>query len=148
MKKESLLDQVGGISKLQEVHKIFYDKIYAHPWLGKFFEGHDQTAIENRQTSFMSEKMGGSKDYMGKPPYMAHRQMYITEELFELRQTILKESLQEAAIPGVLIDRWLRIDQAFKKQIVKNSIEEFYKTTWKYEKRVIIPKSTAYSSKS
>lgn len=139
--KISLFEAVGGFPTLDAVHKIFYDKVYAHPWLGKFFEGHNQQAIEKRQTNFMAEKMGANNEYYGKQPLMAHRNMYITEELFDLRQKLLEESLREFKLESVLIDRWLRIDAAFKKQIVKPSIEAFYKTTWKYEKRIIIPKS-------
>ena len=139
--KQSLFDQVGGLKTLERVHKIFYDKVYAHPWLKLFFEGHDQEAIESRQTSFMAEKMGGSVDYWGKQPKMAHRQMYITQELYDLRHEILRESIEEAGIAADLAERWLKIDYAFKRQIVKDSIEEFYQTTWNFEKRVIIPKS-------
>ncbi len=138
--KETLFDQVGGLPTLEKVHKIFYDKVYIHPWLGKFFEGHQQEAIEQRQTSFMAEKMGGDVNYMGKMPKMAHRQMYITQELFEVRRDLLQASLQEADVPEGLSERWLRIDEAFMKAIVKPSIEAFYKDTFKYEKRVIIPK--------
>ena len=139
-KKQTLFDTVGGLPTLEKVHKIFYDKVYAHPWLGKFFEGHNQEAIENRQTMFMAVKMGGDVTYMGKEPKMAHRAMYITKELFDLRTELLRESLEEAGVPKDLIERWIKIDNAFKKQIVKDSIEDFYKTTWKYERRVIIPK--------
>ncbi len=141
-KKQSLLEAVGGYPTLEKVHKIFYDKVYAHPWLGKFFEGHDQTSIEKRQSAFMAEKMGGPKEYMGKQPYMAHRNMYITDELFDLRQAILRESLEEFGLDEALIERWLKIDGAFRKQIVKPSMEDFYHETWKYEKRVIIPKAS------
>ena len=140
--KQTLFDAVGGLPALKKVHKIFYDKVYAHPWLGKFFEGHSQEAIENRQTSFMAVKMGGDVTYMGKEPRMAHRAMYITEELFDLRTELLRDSLKEAGVPLDLIERWIKIDNAFKKQIVKDSIEDFYKTTWKYEKRVIVPKGS------
>lgn len=139
-KKQTLFDAIGGLPTLQKVHKIFYDKVYAHDWLGKFFVGHDQEAIENRQTMFMAVKMGGDVTYMGKEPKMAHRAMYITQELFDLRTQLLRESLEEADIPEDLINRWIKIDSAFSRQIVKDSIEDFYKTTWKYEKRVIIPK--------
>ena len=142
MLKNTLFDEVGGLPVLQKVHKIFYDKVYAHPWLGKFFVGHNQEAIENRQTGFMAVKMGGNVSYMGKEPKMAHRQIYITQELFDLRADLLKESLQEAGVNEELALRWLKIDNAFRRHIVKDSIESFYKTTWKYEKRVIIPKST------
>jgi hemoglobin len=140
--KQSLFKAVGGLTTLQTVHKIFYDKIYAHPWLKEFFQGHDQTAIENRQTTFMAWKMGGDVAYLGKDLKMAHRQMYITQELFDIRQALLKESLQEADVPEHLATRWLKIDSAFKRQIVKDSIASFYHHTWHYEKRVIVPKSS------
>ena len=138
--KESLFEAVGGLPVLQKVHKVFYDKVYAHPWLGRFFEGHSQEAIENRQTAFMAEKMGGPVMYMGKDLRMAHRQMYITQELFNVRQTLLKQSLEDCAIPQNLAQRWLKIDNAFKRQVVKDSIESFYRNTFRYEKRIIIPK--------
>ncbi|MFC1750032.1 group 1 truncated hemoglobin [Pseudomonadota bacterium] len=138
--KESLFNLVGGMPTLEKVHKIFYDKIYVHPWLGKFFEGHSQESIERRQSLFMAEKMGGDINYLGKMPKMAHRQMFITEELFEIRRELLLESLQESGVPEALAERWLRIDQAFKKAIVKPSIEAFYQNTFRYEQRVIIPK--------
>jgi len=143
MEKQSLLDLVGGLPTLHKVHKVFYDKVYAHPWLGKFFAGKNQESIELRQTHFMAEKMGGDIKYMGKDPYMAHRAFYITEELFELRTQLLIESLKEVGVPEPLIERWIKIDNAFKSKIVKDSIATFYATTWRYEKRVIIPKSTA-----
>jgi hemoglobin len=138
--KETLLDALGGLPTLEKVHKIFYDKIYAHPWIGQFFVGHNQASIEKRQTRFMAEKMGGDVQYFGKDMKMTHRHMYITEELFELRSQLLRESLEEAGIPTDLAKRWLKIDSAFKRQVVKESIQSFYAWTWKYEKRVIVPK--------
>lgn len=137
--QQTLFDAVGGLETLKKVHKIFYDKIYAHYWLKLFFAGHNQQSIEDRQTAFMAEKMGGPVDYYGKQPLMAHRQMYITKKLYDIRHEILKESLHEAGVEEPLIKRWLKIDYAFIRQIVKPSIESFYQTTFRYEKRVIIP---------
>ena len=139
-KNQTLFEAVGGLPTLRKVHKIFYDKIYAHPWIGKFFAGHIQEAIEARQTSFMAEKMGGDVTYYGKDMKMAHRQMFITQELFDLRSQLLRQSLNEAGVSDELATRWLKIDRAFSGQIVKDSIESFYSWTWKYEKRLIIPK--------
>lgn len=138
--KGRLLDAVGGLPTLERVHRIFYDKIYAHPWIGQFFVGHNQSSIEKRQTRFMAGKMGGDLPYFGREMKMAHRQMFITEELFELRSRLLREALEEAGVPIALAKRWLKIDSAFKSQIVKESIQSFYAWTWQYEKRVIIPK--------
>jgi len=140
---QTLFELVGGLETLRQVHKIFYDKIYAHPWLGQFFVGRSQTAIENRQTSFMAEKMGASVEqvnYLGKDPYMAHRAFYINDELFDLRSDILRESLVEFGLAPDLIERWLKIDNAFRRKIVNSSIADFYASTWKWEKRVIVPK--------
>lgn len=138
--KQSLFDAVGGLPTLQKVHKIFYDKVYAHEWLGQFFAGHSQQAIEDRQTSFMAEKMGGPVEYWGKEMKLVHESMYITQELFEFRHALLEESIREAGVTDELRERWLRIDNAFMKQVVKDSIESFYSVTWKYKKRLIVPK--------
>jgi len=144
--KKSLYDAVGGNTTLVKVHKNFYDKVYAHPWLGQFFEGHCQEAIEARQTSFMTEKMGGP-EYIGKPLKQAHENMYITKELADLRHQLLTESLNEEGIDDELATRWLRIDSAFMQQTVKPSMDAFYKDYhFKYKQRIIIPKPTTETS--
>lgn len=137
--KQTLYDAIGGLPTLEKVHKIFYDKVYAHPWLGQFFQGHDQKIIELRQTQFMGEKFGGDIRYPGMDLELAHRRMYITPELFALRQRLLRESLQEAGVAGEHIRRWLRIDSAFQRQIVKRSLAAFEAIDLKYERPMVIP---------
>ncbi|MDQ6960153.1 MAG: group 1 truncated hemoglobin [Mariprofundaceae bacterium] len=137
--KQSLFDAVGGLPTLQKVHKIFYDKVYAHPWLKSFFEGHSQEAIENRQTQFMGEKMGGHK-YTGRALDLAHRRMYITKELLEVRQALLGEALEDAGVPQKLGKQWLKIDRAFWKQLINDSSESFGQIDLKYERPLIVPK--------
>ena len=136
----TLFDAVGGLPTLQRVHRIFYDKVYAHAWLKLYFEGHSQVAIENRQTTFMAMKMGGDVVYMGKDVRVAHEAMYITPELFEIRRALLDESIRETGVADDLRERWLKIDGAFMKSIVKDSLEAFTRTTWPYKKHIIIPK--------
>jgi hemoglobin len=135
----SLFESVGGLPALQKVHRIFYDKVYAHPWLGRFFAGHSQSAIEDRQTNFMAGKMGGDVVYRGKDIKVAHETMYITEELFEIRRALLDESIREAGIADDARERWLKIDSAFMKSVVKDSLEKFERTSWPYKKHIIIP---------
>lgn len=135
----SFYDAVGGLPTLQHVHKIFYDKIYDHPWLKQFFEGHTQKAIEDRQTSFMGEKFGGP-DYLGKPIKQVHENMYIPQKLADIRHNLLRESLQEAGVSEEQAIRWLRIDEAFMMQVTKESVESFYKDYhFKYKRRIIHP---------
>lgn len=137
---QTLYEAVGGLPTLQKAHKIFYDKVYAHPWLGKFFDGFDQKVIEDKQTSFMAEKMGGPAEYRGKEIRMVHETMYIDRELFDLRHAILDESIREAGVNDECRKRWLDIDNAFRNLIVKDSVESMYNNDWKYKKPIIIPK--------
>lgn len=117
--EKSLFEQIGGRPTLERVHKVFYDKIYAHPWLKQYFKGVEQKTIENQQSDFMTSNMGGGKIYSGQLPINAHKHLFVTHELFETRSALLRESLQECGVPNELIERWLRIDQAFEKSIVK-----------------------------
>jgi len=133
--KKKLFDEIGRLEMLQKVHKIFYDKIYAHEWLKHFFEYHDQSLIENQQTAFM----GGRIEYVGKPLKYTHIYMYITDELFDVRQGLLKESLIEAGLQRAHMARWLKIDSAFKSHVVKDSLESFHEV-YTFQNRIIVEK--------
>jgi hemoglobin len=138
-KKAPLFELVGGLPLIERVHKRFYDKIYTHPWLGRFFEGHAQEAIELRQTQFMAEKFGADLRYPGQELELAHRRMYIPEELLKLRQSILRESLEDEQVPEELIRRWLKIDHAFWSKIRNDSLASFSEVDLKYERPLIVP---------
>jgi len=141
--RQSLFDQLGGLPMLERVHTRFYDKIYAHPWLKQFFEGHEQAAIELRQTQFMAEKFGADIVYPGMALELAHRRMFITQDLLELRRELLRESLQEEHVPEPLMTRWLKIDGAFWKDIRNDSFASFSEIDLKYEQPLIVPKPQA-----
>jgi len=140
MKKQTMFEAVGGLAVMERVHKRFYDKVYADPWLGQFFEGHNQATIELRQTQFMAEKMGAESIYPGRELPLAHRRMYITEELLKVRQALLRESLQEEGVAEKLIVRWLKIDKAFWGKISNPSLDEFHQVDFKYEIPMVVEK--------
>jgi truncated hemoglobin YjbI len=122
-KTKSLFDRIGGRSTLEKIHKIFYDKIYAHPWIGQYFKEIQQDIIEIQQTDFMSQAMGGPAIYCGKLPIAAHKHMFINLELFELRSQLLQDSIREVGLKKEE-EAWMKIDQAFKKGIIKNSLSD------------------------
>jgi hemoglobin len=124
MEKDKLLAAVGGRPVLEKVHKLFYDKLYEHPWLKKFFKDVPQETIENQQTDFMISNMGGDQIYCGGMPKNVHRHMFITEELFDLRAKILEESILACGVSKELTERWVRIDYAFKHSLVKKDLNE------------------------
>lgn len=121
---KTLYDRLGGKHTFIKVHKIFYDKAYAHPWLSKYFTDKPQDILENQQTDFMVQLMGGPKAYGGKSPKSAHQHMYISEELFELRSDMLSDSIKEAGIADDLREEWLDADRSLKRALVKSSVNE------------------------
>lgn len=121
---KALYDQLGGKDTFIKVHKIFYDKAFADPWLSKFFTDKPQHVLENQQTDFMVQLMGGPKVYGGKSPKSAHQHMMITDELFTLRAQILSDAIKEAGINDELREAWLRADAALKKSLLKSSVDE------------------------
>ncbi|HFE37452.1 MAG TPA: group 1 truncated hemoglobin [Gammaproteobacteria bacterium] len=121
---KTLFDRVGGFKTLEKVHKIFYDKAYEHVWLKHYFADKPQEVLEQQQTDFMAQLMGGPKRYAGKTPKMAHQHINITEELFKLRQDMLSESLAEAGLSDELRKEWLKADATLKLAVTKKSINE------------------------
>lgn len=123
-KKQSLYLSIGGKPTLERVHKIFYDFIYQHPWIGQYFQCIPQDTIEAQQTDFMMAAMGGPQVFQGKLPIPAHKHMNITDELFDLRQSLLKQALDEVVVSSELATKWLKIDAAFRMGIVKESLAD------------------------
>lgn len=117
---KTLYDRLGGKQTYIKVHKIFYDKAYAHPWLSKYFTDKPQEILENQQTDFMVQLMGGPKAYGGKSPRFAHQHMAISDELFELRSRLLSDSIREAGISDALREEWLDADRTLKRAVVKS----------------------------
>ncbi len=120
----SLYDEIGGRPTLEKIHKLFYDKVYAHPWIGLYFKEIPQETIEVQQSDFMAQVMGGPAMYCGKLPLAAHKNILITEDLFDLRTSLLVESMQEFGLAPDLQQQWLKIDQAFRKGLVKKNRSE------------------------
>lgn len=118
---KTLFNRLGGRETLLKVHKIFYDKAYADPWLRPYFTDKPQQTLEDQQTDFMAQIMGGPKAYAGKTPKMAHQHMFITEELFAHRQQLLAESISQANIQGELKEDWLQVDSNLKLALVKKT---------------------------
>lgn len=134
--EKPFIERLGGRPTLEKVNKIFYDKVYEHPWIGKFFASVEQEHIESQQTEFLIGLFGGPKIYCGRPPIGAHVHAYITDELFELRHEMLKVSLKEAGLSDDHIEEWLKLDESFRRAIVKKSISQC-KGRWKTDQILV-----------
>lgn len=120
----SLFDEIGGYETIKRINKAFYDKIYAHPWIGQYFRNFSQDKIEKQQTDFIAQSIGGPGNYRGKSIIAAHGHMFLSDELFELRESLLQAAFQETNAPAALIAKWNKIDRAFKTALVSESPSE------------------------
>ena len=124
---------------LVKINKVFYDKIFNDKWLGQVFKGIDQNFIQSQQTDFMLGAMGGPKRYSGRSPDQAHPHIFISEEMWQHRENLLKLSFAELSVPELIEDRWLKIDQAFKAKIVMTEQSQC-KPRYAVDEFIIIPR--------
>ncbi len=112
---------------MEKVHKIFYDKVFEHPSLSPFFEGKNRELIESQQTEFTISQMGGGDVFSGKTPRSCHQHMFITKEQFNLRTRLLRESLSEFGVSDELAGRWIKMNEALEREVVKANMDECVK---------------------
>ncbi len=121
MTKLDVFKSMGGRKTLIEINKIFYDKVYAHPWLKQYFQAIPQQHIEDQQIDFMQKVLGGKNVYVGKTPPATHHHMFISDELFDVRKKLLIEAFEESNADINLVDKWLVIDESFRRLITNKS---------------------------
>jgi len=121
MSKLVAFEKMGGRSSLIIINKIFYDKVYKHPWLKQFFQQIPQQHIENQQVDFMQKVLGGENLYVGKAPPVAHMHIKINDDIFQVRKELLEEAFFEANADPELMNKWLALDESFKRVIFKDS---------------------------
>jgi len=121
MTKIEDFNRIGGRPSLIAINKIFYDKVYQHPWLKLYFIEIPQQHIEDQQVDFMQKVLGGSNQYVGKAPPTAHSHMFIPDELFDVRKQLLLDAFSETNTHPELIAKWLNLDESFRRVLVKMS---------------------------
>jgi len=98
--------------------------MFDHPWLEQFFYGKSKEALIRKQTQFMVAAFGGENHYRGDTPAFIHMHMYITDEIADVRQEILKQAILDEGLSEDIAQRWLKVDGSFRRGIVKKSVDE------------------------
>lgn len=104
--------------------KEFYELAYKDEWLSQVFAVVTQEFITNQQTDFMLGLLGGPKVYSGRNAKDAHPHIFINEEMWQLRESLLIKAFDKIHFPADLRQRWLKIDEAFKLSIVMKDPSE------------------------
>ncbi len=123
MSKKTLFEKIGR-ETIDRAMTVFYDKIYADPWIGQYFQDIEQKLIESQQGDFLQQLFGGPECYGGRMPIDAHKNMFINEELFDLRHRLLVEALNELDLEDEIKQEWIKLDSSFKRAVVKKSPDQ------------------------
>lgn len=107
-----------------KINKAFYDKVYQDLWFKDIFAVIKQEIIETQQTDFIVGALGGPRRYCGRNPKDAHPHMVITEEMWEVRERFLIEAFNETNCPQEIRERWIKIDESFKRAIIQPDPEK------------------------
>lgn len=114
-------------SIIRKINELFYEKVYEHQWLAKYFVDVSKEFIISQQTDYIIGEIGGPKLFSGRLPYNAHPHMYLTNDLFDIRESLLKQAFDETDAPEELRSVWLKIDKSFRSIIVKKSLDDCMK---------------------
>jgi hemoglobin-like flavoprotein/truncated hemoglobin YjbI len=120
----NLFDEIGSEDIILRVHQRFYDAIFEEPWLEKFFYGKSKETLIRKQTQFMVAAFNGPNNYTGDTPAFVHMHMLITEEMSNVRETLLRRAILAEGLSTAIADRWLAVDRSFRPAIVKKSVDE------------------------
>jgi hemoglobin len=121
-----------------KINEIFYEKVYEDEWLVQIFGAVDIELISSQQTDFIVGALGGPKKYCGRSPKDAHPHIFIQEDMWLLRENYLMEAFKEVNAPDWMIAKWIGIDNAFKKAILKKNPSDCV-GRYKTEELIIIP---------
>jgi hemoglobin len=104
--------------------KEFYELVYKDDWLSQVFAVVPQEFITNQQSDFMLGLLGGPKVYSGRNAKDAHPHIFVDEEMWQLRESLLIKAFDKIQFPNDLRQKWLKIDEAFKHSIVMKDPSE------------------------
>jgi hemoglobin-like flavoprotein len=119
-----LFNEIGGEEVILRVHQRLYDVLFDEPWLETFFFGKSKESLIIKQTQFMVAAFNGPNNYTGDTPAFVHMHMFITDEMMEVRERILREAILAEGLSTSIAERWLKVDDAFRPAIVKKSVDE------------------------
>ncbi|MBB5374350.1 2Fe-2S iron-sulfur cluster-binding protein [Acidocella aromatica] len=105
--------------KVRKILEAFYDMVYADEQLAPFFENVQKEHVTDKQYVFMKRCLLGEKVYFGNRPRNAHHWMIISDELMDHRQALMLKSLRANGLTQDQIDRWVRFEEHFRGDIVK-----------------------------
>jgi hemoglobin len=100
----SLFERIGGTPAVQAAVDRFYERVLADPELKDFFNGVSMAKLKAHQFAFLSQALGGPKQYSGASMREAHSRLAIEQRHFGGVAIHLVETLRELGVSQEIIE--------------------------------------------
>jgi hemoglobin len=99
----TLYDRLGGEPAILAAVDRFYTRVLADPMLAPFFSGIEMSRLKRHQFAFLSQALGGPRQYSGASMSRAHAQLRIEQRHFDAVADHLVNTLRELGVSEDLI---------------------------------------------
>ena len=117
--QETLYQKFGGEGTIKAVVEDFYKRVLANPALRSYFARADMARLKRHQALFISQALGGPKQYDGRDMKSAHRGMNITADHFDQVVGHLVDSLRSFGVDWPSVDQVIKTVAPLKSSIVE-----------------------------
>ena len=101
----SLFERIGGESAVNAAVDRFYERVLADPEMKDFFSGVSMSRLKAHQFAFLSQALGGPKQYSGASMRDAHSRLSIEQRHFDSVAVHLVETLRELSVPEEMVGK-------------------------------------------
>ncbi len=98
-----LYKRIGGEAAIRAAVDRFYERVLADPSLSHFFNGVGMSRLKTHQFAFLSQALGGPKQYSGSSMNEAHARLAIEQHHFDSVAVHLVETLRELGVPEDIV---------------------------------------------
>jgi hemoglobin len=103
MNGTTLYQRIGGEAAIHAAVDRFYERVLADPALSHFFTEVSMSRLKAHQFAFLSQALGGPKQYSGASMRDAHSKLAIEQRHFDSVAVHLVETLRELGVPEDII---------------------------------------------
>ena len=114
----SLYEKIGGESSIKAVVEEFYGRLTGDARLAPVFSGVDMKNLKRHQALFISQALGGPKQYTGRSMFDAHKHLNVTDDQFGQVAGHLKGALEHFQVAPDDVATILGAVGSLKKDIV------------------------------
>jgi hemoglobin len=117
----TLYDRLGGATAVNAAVERFYVRVLADPMLGPFFKDIDMARLKTHQFAFLSQALGGPRQYSGASMTRAHSRLRIEQRHFDAVAAHLVETLRELGVGESMVAEVAAVVTPLASQVVNTA---------------------------